>query len=243
MADKFYAEIFNHNGTSYHKAMQLAPNARDDEFNAILSLLSLQSGDRLLDVPAGGGYLKNYLSPSIKYQGLDFSDGFAPNSEIASCSETAIPIESNSIEKVVCLAAMHHVENKAGFISELHRCLVPGGALLIADVTQGSKEALFLNGFVNQWNSLGHNGDFISPPRDLALLQNSGFTAHNITKSFRWNFIDEPTCHEYLRLLFALDKQPLTSLLKSAIDKLGTQKSSSGFHLNWALGCLIATKL
>ena len=221
MADKYYAEIFNHSGESYHRAMELFPYARDEEFNAALSLLELNNADKLLDVPAGGAYLKQYLSTDIDYQGFDFSNGFVSNSEIKACSETIIPIDANSIDKVICLAAMHHVQNKKGFISELYRCLASGGLLLIGDVIENSKEAKFLNGFVDHWNSLGHDGDFINFERESALLKELGFETQSITKHYQWNFESETKCYEYLRLLFSLDKQPSTHELTKAVEQLG----------------------
>jgi len=243
MPDKYYAEIFKHSGTSYHKAMQRFPAARDEEFKAALSLLDLTHGSRLLDVPAGGGYLRSYLPESIDYIGLDFSSGFATLGEIDQCSETNTAFNDDSIDNAVCIAALHHVENKPGFFQELNRCLRPGGQLLIGDVVANSPEADFLNGFVNDWNSLGHNGTFISLRHDTQILQEAGFSSHTTIKRYHWNFDSQTDCHHYLRLLFALDKNPTEAQLDAAISQLGTKKTTSGFHLNWSLGFISATSL
>lgn len=242
MTTKFYAEIFRHSGASYHKAMQLFPSARDEEFKTALSLLGLQPQDQLLDVPAGGGYLKRYLHPSNQYLGFDFSGGFAPNSDIKSCSETHIPLQNDTADGAICLAALHHVQDKSAFIKELQRCLVPGRRAVIGDVVTNTKEAHFLDGFVNQWNSLGHQGNFIEPDRDLSLLKKSGFEAHFHTTSYHWDFSTQADCHQYIRLLFALDKRPPTAELSAALELLGTSGTQSKFQLNWSLGFLVATK-
>jgi len=241
MADKYYAEIFNHNGASYHRAMELFPHARDEEFQAALGLLSLKANDHLLDVPSGGAYLKSYLPDGIIYQALDFSKGFNANDGIGECTETQIPIQDNSLDHIVSLAAMHHVDNKYGFLEELSRCLTPGGTLLIGDIVKGSKEALFLNGFVDRFNELGHDGDFIDFDRDCAMLNEIGFGTQYVTKHYHWNFQSESDCYDYLRLLFALNKQPTTSELNTAVTALGTKKTNSGFHLSWSLGFIVAT--
>ena len=241
MVDKFYAEIFNHNGASYHQAMQQCPDARDEEFSIAVSLLNLNSGDRLLDVPAGGGYLKPYLPESIAYQTLEFSKGFNAESQIQHCSETNLGIDEASVEKAICLAAMHHVENKLRFVQELRRSLVNGGTLLIGDVVMNSKEARFLNGFVNDWSSLGHCGDFIDFERDTRLLQSAGFTVQKMTKHYHWNFDSEESCNNYLRDLFALDQQPTPTLLSQETAKLGINRTHSSFHLSWSLGFILAT--
>ena len=225
-----------------HRAMELYPKARDEEFNAALSLLQLNNTDKILDVPAGGAYLKQYLTDDIEYQGFDFSNGFVSNSQINECSETDLPIEAESIDKAICLAAMHHVQDKKGFVSELYRCLVPGGLLLIGDVVTNSKEAVFLNGFVDDWNSLGHDGDFINFERESTLLNELGFKTQSITKHYQWNFESETKCYEYLRLLFSLDKQPSMFELAKAVDQLGASETDSAFHLDWSLGFIIAHK-
>lgn len=245
MVDKFYAEIFNHNGASYHQAMQQCPDARDEEFSIAVSLLNLNlnlnSGDRLLDVPAGGGYLKPYLPESIAYQTLEFSKGFNAKAQIQHCSETNLGIDEASVEKAICFAAMHHVENKLRFVQELRRSLVNGGTLLIGDVVMNSKEARFLNGFVNDWNSLGHCGDFIDFKRDTRLLQSAGFSVKKIVKYYHWNFDSEQRCHNYLRALFALDQQPSAAMLSQELTKLGVSTSDTQFQFSWSLGFLLAT--
>lgn len=242
MAERFYAEIFQHSGASYHQAMQRWPKARDEEFNAALALLELSDTDLVLDVPAGGAYLQRYLKLPNNYLAFDFSGGFASDTSIGKCKETRIPIANNAVDKTICLAAMHHVENKPEFVNELHRCLCHDGTLVIGDVIAGSKPANFLNEFVDAWNSLGHEGDFIQPDRDIALLEDAGFKTKFQTKCYHWNFADEAECHHYLRLLFALDKKPSNEVLNKAIEVLGKSESSHGYHLSWSLGFLIAKK-
>lgn len=241
MTNKSYAEIFNHNGASYHHAMQLCPHARDEEFNAALSLLNLKVGDQLLDVPAGGAYLKGYLPESANYYGLEFSAGFDSKFKLQLCSETQLNLETASIDKAICLAAMHHVQDKAGFLKELRRCLKTGGTLLIGDVIENTKQAYFLNGFVDQWNALGHKGDFINVERDTEFLKNAGFVSRHVIKHYHWSFDSQLECQQYIRHLFVLDKHPNDELLIQAISTLGSKKNDSKFYLQWSLGFLVAT--
>lgn len=241
MKNKFYAEIFNHSGAWYHLANQLFPHARDEEFKAALSLLSLEDHSRVLDVPAGGGYLYDYIGSLVSYSAFDFSTEFAKSRRVKLCSETHIPVDDSYFDTAVSLASLHHVKDKAHFISELRRSLKTGGQLLIGDVVAGSKESIFLNGFVNDWNTLGHNGDFLCMERDVQLLNKIGFATQTVIKDYYWNFDSEPACHEYLRLLFALDKTPAETLLNEAISELGITKTNAGFHLHWSLGFILAT--
>ncbi len=222
--------------------MQLCPKARDEEFVTALSLLQPSTKNVVLDVPAGGAYLREYLNNDIQYQGFDFSTGFNRNQNVEACTETYIPLPDSSVDKAICLAAIHHVEHKAEFVKELHRCLAPYGRLVIGDIIANSEPADFLNGFVDTWNSLGHDGDFIKPRRDIALLEHAGFKARFQTNHYHWNFANSAECHNYLRQLFALDKRPSTNELNDAIQTLGVTESASGFRLNWSLGFLIATK-
>ncbi len=97
---------------------------------------------------------------------------------------------------------------------------------MIGDVVKGSNEADFLNGFVNQYNSLGHNGDFITFERDIELLEQAGFSSTSLIKHVHWNFKSQRDCHNFLRLLFSLDNSPSNEKLDQTIDTLGTKEKS-----------------
>ena len=71
-----YAEIFAQRGRSYDIAMTRYPNARRQEFEAIASRLDCKSGQLILDVPAGGGYLAQYLPSDITLINLDTCQSF-----------------------------------------------------------------------------------------------------------------------------------------------------------------------
>lgn len=240
---KYYEEIFRVNGASYHKAMQLCPHARDVEFETALSFLNLKAGDSLLDVPAGGGYLKSYLPDGMHYYGFDFSGGFTHQSEdVDKCTETEIPLANNSVDHIVCLAAMHHVENRVGFYQECRRILKPGGMLLIGDVMSGSTQDTFLNQFVNQWNRLGHCGDFLRPEREQQDLNITGFDSRLEERSYSWSFKSLQEATHYFKLLFTMNLNPSEALIAEQIEILGAKKdASSRLNVNWHLGFVIAT--
>ena len=237
----FYEEIFNTNGTSYHSAMKLVPNARDTEFKTALSFLDLNPGDTLLDVPAGGGYLKAYCPDDIHYHGYDFSTCFGHNDiGINKCTETNIPMDDQSVDKIVCLAAMHHVEDRIGFYQEAKRLLKPNGRLVIADALLGSQQDYFLNSFVDQWTKLGHRGNFMQTTRETKDLASIGFETTFHDQHYTWVFESPEQAKSYCRLLFTLNKNPTDSQIDDQLDKLGTKKTSSQFLMNWSLGFITA---
>jgi len=237
----YYEELFNHNGASYHAAMKLVPNARDEEFNTALSFVDLNANDVVLDVPAGGGYLKSYLPDNIDYHAYDFSNGFSHNNiEINKCSETSIAMPDNSVDTIFCLAAMHHIENRLGFYQEAKRILKPDGTLLIADALVGSLQDSFLNTFVDRWNKLGHKGDFMQAERETKELAFIGFESTSSDEEYYWKFDSLEQARHYCRLLFAMDKNPSDNEVDVQLKLLGTKKTSSQFLMNWRLGFITA---
>jgi len=77
--------------------------------------------------------------------------------------------------------------------------------LVIADVIENSLQANWLNIFVNQYNSNGHNGNFFSPT-DSQLIKNTGF--NNVIVSiqhYNWKFSDDYSLISFYKLLFGLN--------------------------------------
>ncbi|MEO0367798.1 MAG: methyltransferase domain-containing protein [Pseudomonadota bacterium] len=240
---KSYAELFRHSGASYHAAMVQYPRVRDAEFMAVTDLLPKDRSLQLLDVPAGGGYLRGYLPPKIQYTGLDFSGGFEQGeSGIGVCTESNLGVPPASFDYVVCMASLHHVVERTAFFAACYDTLHAGGKLIIADVIAGSKPAQFLNGFVDQNNSLGHEGDFIQSNRELNELSSIGFSVSEETANYHWVFTNLTAAKEYFRLLFSLDKNPSDHGLEAAIQSLGCEEKGGKFKVNWQLGVMVAGK-
>ena len=71
--------------------MQQFPEARKHEFDNLFSGINFENEIHLLDVPSGGGYLRNYTPKNTKVTLGDFSEGFAID-EIQEERNIQIPI-------------------------------------------------------------------------------------------------------------------------------------------------------
>ena len=170
-----YEDIFNQRGQSYHLAMEKYPKAREEEFHAAIKRLKKNPGSTILDLPAGGGYLQKYLNKNINYLAYDFSGEFNDNhSKIIKCKESKIELGDGTINEIVSLAALHHIVARKEFYEEMYRILQNGGRLIIGDALAGSRIDDFLNGFLDQWNSMGHQGRFIKE-EDVNEIREAGF--------------------------------------------------------------------
>ncbi|MEQ9402109.1 MAG: methyltransferase domain-containing protein [Cyclobacteriaceae bacterium] len=238
-----YEEIFSKRGKSYHAAMAQFPRARDEEFETATGYLNNKPTSILLDIPAGGGYLKKYIDRDIQYLAYDFSGEFDDNhTGVAKCREAKIDLHSESVDEIISLAALHHVVDKVGFFKEMFRVLKPGGQFVIGDVVEESRIASFLNGFLDKWNSMGHNGSFINADTDISLLNQCGFSTSFELKSFHWSFANEAESLEFFRKLFYLDLNPSDDLLMREIESLGVLRTKNGYCVEWSLGFLKAEK-
>jgi ubiquinone/menaquinone biosynthesis C-methylase UbiE len=113
-----------------------------------LDQLSLDPGDRLLDVGFGGGLLmREALArvPGIFVTGIDvshpmlaraeklFRDGIRSGRvEIREADVAAIPYADGRFDKAAAINTMHFWSRPGLGLSELRRVLVPGGLLVIA---------------------------------------------------------------------------------------------------------------
>ena len=83
---------------------------------AELTLLDLGCADRYLE-PATKAQGWSYIG--LDYTDVDFETG-------------KLPIESNSVEIAVSLAVIEHLREPENFISEVFRCLKPGGLIYLS---------------------------------------------------------------------------------------------------------------
>ncbi len=239
---KTYQSIFSQRGQDYHKAMLDVPDARDQEFQAVIELAELSEDQLILDIPSGGGYLNNYIDKPVNLVAVETSHEFVRNLQptqnlsLLVCHDLCnLVLPSNSVDRIISLAGLHHLENKHKFYQECFRLLKPGGWLCMADAYEGSKVAKFLNVFVDANNSMGHEGTFFNDST-IKELQSSGFDiSYNAAKQYHWLFDSPLQMATYCKQLFGMDLSEPENIIKGIDQYLGYEQSDDQCKMNWEL--------
>lgn len=225
-----YVDIFRQRGHPYHAAMLFQPHARDAEFDGLFARQPLRGGERILDIPAGGGYLARHLGAQAQVTSLEITSGFSDGIPIADPED----LEAwTGHDRAVCLAALHHFDDAPGFLSRLARCVKPGGWLHVADVAAGSPLCAFLDGFVGRYNVTGHSGHYL--PRDPARLAALGEVTHCEEARCDWRFPDEARMLRFCSDLFGLLDCPPAALRDALREHVGFDAGPDGVLLHWRL--------
>jgi hypothetical protein len=92
-----------------------------------------------------------------------------------------------------------------------------------------------LNGFVDQHNSMGHQGDFFTS-HTISELSACGFNVtHHYRKSYPWLFTDEQAMTQCCRLMFGLDRATDEQIRVGIAGCLGYVNTQAGCAMNWEL--------
>lgn len=243
-----YRAIFKKRGHLYHQAMTLYPSARAEEFLHIVRMADMKDGDIVCDIPSGGGYLRRFVDRTTTLCHIETSEVFAdlcrangvPHVLLSTLED--IPVETGAVDKIISLAALHHVDEKTRFFSEAFRMLRKGGTLTIADVQAGSAVSEFLDGFVNEHNTMGHKGTYISAETQDE-IERWGFTMRESSLiPFHWEFDSPQAMGRFSQLLFGIDKADSAQVVEGIQKHLGYDLDSHACRMNWELLFLNAKK-
>lgn len=229
-----YEDIFRHRGGSYHKAMKDFPGVRTLEFQQLFLRQPLREKEVILDCPALGGYLSENLQTDVETLSYDF----CPQ------GDSVFPIQElgigKQVDRIVCLASSHHINNLGEFISLLTPFLKGGGVFHLADVGHDGQIRHFLDDFVGKWTSTGHSGIW----RDLSLVfqsepYESQWGLKTVAVEVRdcpWFFESEERMINFVRLLFGLDLNPSDQEILDALHHyLGLRYADQGCIIPWKL--------
>ena len=225
-----YNNIFRHRGQAYDLAMNKYPNTRDKEFYSLFSRLPIQKNEIILDVPSLGGYLKKYCLEDTNVLSLDFSQSIN-NIPIVSAYEKW---NISDIDRIVCLASIHHIQNLDLFLENLSSNIKNGGLIHLADVSLDSNIAMFLDEFVGKYTSTGehkglyYNWNNIKFPTSLSVLSITDIECP-------WVFPSKDDMVNFCRLLFDLQNISDEDLLNSLQKYVGYTNINNDIHLNWHL--------
>ncbi|WP_189450759.1 class I SAM-dependent methyltransferase [Cognatilysobacter xinjiangensis] len=225
-----YAEIFEIRGQRYHRAMLSQPRARANEFARLFDVAPPSAGQRVLDVPAGGGYLGQWLGDRVQVTSLELTDGFGHSSDVIHAPANW---PDALYDHAVCLAALHHISDRPAFLGLLRDRVRPGGTIHLADVHQDSPLTGFLDGFVGRYNLTGHHGDYLRADDDL--YGQLGRVIRCEEASCPWVFPSEPDMLDFCSELFGLEGHP-EDALATELRSIGVRHAADGsVELDWRL--------
>lgn len=227
-----YDEIFRHRGNLYDAAMQLYPQARSTELRYLFLRQPLRAGERVLDVPAGGGYLQAVVPAGVVVEGFEVSDGFRGDSAV-------LPMYGawniGVYDRAVWLAASHHIADKPRFLRQIAAHVQPGGWIHWADIDAGSPQAGFLDRFVGRHNGTGHDGLYLDAAVP-AIAESAGLIVErDEILDTDWRFSSRLDGLRFVTLLFGL-RGAHEPALSEQLDHLGAHSDEGGmWHLPWRL--------
>jgi SAM-dependent methyltransferase len=248
-----YGEIFATRGDRYERSMTRMPHARRDEFLTMCRHLRVVEGETLIDAPAGGAYLRAWLPARLDYIAVDEAAQFhtacasrlLPGDRALRATYVDMPLASDSTDVLCSLTGLHHVFERRPAYAEWLRVLRPGGRVVIGDVAVDTAEGDFLNGFVDAYNSQGHDGRFLDR-HDVAALRDVGFVDVAVTdERYEWRFAAAADAVTFCLDLFGLDRAGAATALARVLERdlgLHAAPDGDGWRLPWGLRFLAGRK-
>jgi len=237
-----YEEIFRARGGAYHRAMRDWPDARREEFRIPVGLAGVTTGDVVIDVPAGGGYMQRYLPAGARWHGHEPSASFQDSATAADSGLLPLPWAAGFADAALSVAGIHHLVDKRPLFRDVHRVLKPGGRFVLADAWEGSPVARFLDEFVGSYNSTGHNGIYVTK-RTLDELAACGFAVQRAERTaYCWWFRDRLSMGAFCRLLFDIRGVDAETVAAAIETRLGITTRGAECGLNWELMIAVARR-
>lgn len=236
-----YTNSFENRANSYNYAINKYPTVLKNEFKTTIKLCNIKSTDIILNILAGGTPLNSYFTTKpYKYKEYEINSKF----NIELCTLDNIPERDNTIDTIITLASLHHMNNneRSMYYKECYRILKRNtGKLIIGDVIEGSNEAKWLNEFVNKYNSKGHIAQFFSN-NDKKLFEENGFIVELEIKSYPWVFETEDILVDFCKNLFGLDLATYEQILDGIKVYLNPIYTANNILINWSLIYFISRK-
>ena len=240
-----YHDIFDLRGRLYHQAMREYPDVRANEFQSVIREAGIAPGMTVVDIPSGGAYLSRYLD-DVELIGLETSQTFAQlasekTRNVLLFDNNRFPMKDASVDRVLSIAGLHHVEDKCALFAEMRRILKPGGRIVVADVADDSVVRKFLDDSVGRYCETGHSGWYFGADTRTE-LRAAGLNIIDEKKlDYLWYAPDMQQLASFCRLLFGMVNADTSTVIDGIRNYLGTEETDEHAGLNWQLLCFTCT--
>lgn len=130
--------------------------------------------DNIVDIGAGNAPWRNFLPNGVRYVGLDVENAaefhMRKNEDIVYYPGGVFPFSDNLFSTALCVEVLEHVPDTGVFLSEIFRCLKPGGQVLLTVPWSARR------------HHLPHDYFRFTPEALFRLFTNSGFVDVEISE-------------------------------------------------------------
>lgn len=174
-------------------------------------LARLLPGERgqILDVGCGMQPYRSLIGREASYVGIDVSGaekdfGFQ-SPDTTYYAGDRWPVDSGSVDCVLCVETLEHVKDSRGFVAEISRALRPGGRVILTVP------------FCARWHFIPHDYWRFTPSGFAALFADSGLTDLKV-----WARGNQLTvaCYKVMALVFSLLSKGKRRLLRALLGIL-----------------------
>lgn len=118
----------------------------------------------ILDLGCGGGAKYHHLKKRGRYVGIDissadlrFSRRMHPEGHFLRAESGALPLKDASIEEAHLYDVLEHIDRREEAFRHLHRCIAPGG-LLVVEIPYWKSEEMLVRALPSYLDEVGHKG-------------------------------------------------------------------------------------
>lgn len=235
--------LFETQGALFAVACSANPHARNRERTLLTGLLGAQPGERVLDVPAGIGYLADGFS-SISGEGPrvicvepvgSLAIAIDRRHSILSAGLDSLPFADNSVDRVGSLSGLIRLYERTDLLREVFRVLRPGGRFVAADVQANTPPAAFIERGVRRYSSIVPARSFPHTGELSVELTDAGFVhVREQHLACPWCFEDARSMGAFCRTLFAMGQADIQDVINELRATLPVFSHRIGLFLGWS---------
>jgi len=242
-------EDFDIRGDLYASAMELAPDARQDDIVTMRDILHLRGDENVVDLAAGGGFLTKKIRQWTKGDVIAVDPAHQQLQHLEKAvkgdvriivgspddHQTMEMIDDGSVDVVTSFGGLHHVSDQRAMMVEISRILKPKGRFVAGDVGGDTPLSRHFDEVTAVKSLTGHTAIWLSKERLEELVEGLGLNVRNVDdKVQKWVYDSEREMALFFRGLHAYD-QPDEEILTDLKNVLGYEKRDGKVYLNWPM--------